>query len=148
MLKEHTQAPDFCLTDQNGNTHCLADYKGKQVLLYFYPKDDTPGCTKEACAFRDTHASFASSDIIILGISSDDKSSHLAFAQKYDLPFPLLADTERHVIRAYSADGTLGTKRISYLISPEGTIAKSYESVSPESHATEVLGDATLRGLL
>lgn len=148
MLEEKTQAPKFCLPDETGKTHCLDDYKGRYVLLYFYPKDDTPGCTKEACALRDTHQSYTDSSIVVLGVSADSTESHTRFKEKYELPFTLLSDPEKKVIEKYGARGPLGTKRISYLIDGDGIIQKAYEKVDPKDHATEVLADATLRMML
>lgn len=140
MLQTKTKAPDFELQDQNGKTHKLSDYKGSKVLVYFYPKDDTPGCTKEACSIRDAHADFSKLNLVILGISSDSVESHKKFAEKYNLPFILLADTDKKVIKAYDADG-LFTKRISYLINEEGDIVKEYPNVDPNTHAAQIYED-------
>jgi peroxiredoxin Q/BCP len=129
-------APALSLPDQNGKIHSLVDYSGKWVLLYFYPKDDTPGCTKEACAIRDVYANFDALHAVVLGVSTDSSESHTQFAEKYHLPFTLLADTEKKVTEAYGVE-----KRTSFLIRPDGTIAKVYESVEPEKHAEEVLND-------
>lgn len=142
MLQIHTKAPDFTLTDHAGEKHTLSQYEGQWVLLYFYPKDDTPGCTKEACALRDTALEYEKKNIIVLGVSKDSELSHEKFITKYKLPFTLLSDTDKKVIHLYGAekeDG--GTKRISYLINPEGQIEKVYEKVTPETHAEEVLQD-------
>lgn len=140
MLQNKTKAPDFELKDQNGKTHKLSDYKGSKVLVYFYPKDDTPGCTKEACSIRDAHVDFSRLNVVILGISSDSVESHKKFAEKYNLPFTLLADTDKTVIKTYDADG-LFTKRISYLINEEGEIIKEYPNVDPAKHAAEIFED-------
>lgn len=140
MLSEQTQAPDFALPDQNGTMHSLQDYKGKWVLVYFYPKDDTPGCTKEACSMRDHYAELQKV-VTVLGISSDSVESHKQFIEKYQLPFTLLADQEKKVIKEYGAEGTPFTKRISYLINPVGIITKTYPNVQPDQHAEEILRD-------
>lgn len=149
MRSEGTIAPDFTLPDQEGKEHTLSSYKGKWVLVYFYPKDDTPGCTKEACAIRDADPDLSSLGAVVLGVSADTVESHKKFAQKYSLQFPLLADPEHKAIDAYGVwarkkfmgreyDGIL---RTSFLINPEGMIAKVYESVKPEVHAAQVLED-------
>ncbi|HSR89559.1 MAG TPA: peroxiredoxin [Candidatus Udaeobacter sp.] len=152
MLAEKTLAPDFILPDQNSVDHKLSDYRGQWVILYFYPKDDTPGCTTEACAFQDNLAGFAtamkrgpavagkSSEVKILGISADPVSSHRKFADKYKLNFTLLSDGKKEVIKKYEAEGIF-TKRISYLIDPEGQIYKAYAQVKPDTHAEQVLAD-------
>ena len=148
-LKAGTKAPTFTLPDQAGKSHSLTDYRGKWLLLYFYPKDNTPGCTKEACALRDSFPAFGKLDAVVFGVSADSVKSHAKFAEKYDLPFTLLADESKDTIKAYDAWGPkkfmgkefLGVKRISYLIDPEGTIAKAYSKVKPAEHAEEVLED-------
>ncbi len=142
-------APDFSLPDQAGKTHRLSDYRGRFVLLYAYPKDNTPGCTTEACALRDAWAEFTRHQAVVLGISADASASHAKFASKFDLPFPLLVDTDRQVLAAYGALATksmfgksfLGIKRMSFLIDGEGKIAKIYEQVQPATHAQQVLAD-------
>jgi peroxiredoxin Q/BCP len=142
-------APAFFLPDQDGNPHSLADQRGKWTLLYFYPKDDTPGCTKEACAIRDALPDFHSLDATVFGVSPDSAKSHKKFAEKYGLPFTLLADEGHAVADAYGVWGTKkfmgreyeGVMRTSFLINPEGKIAKVYEGVKPEQHAEEVLAD-------
>ena len=142
-------APDFTLNDQNGVQHTLSNYQGQWVLLYFYPKDNTPGCTKEACAFRDSFPEFEKLDMPIFGISTDSVKSHEKFVAKYDLPFTLLADENKEVVQLYRVWGKKklygkeyeGTHRMSFLIDPQGTIAKIYEKVKPEVHAQEVLRD-------
>src|SRR5688572_10313779 len=146
MLKEHDIAPDFRLLDQKGIPHTLQQYEGKYVLVYFYPKDDTPGCTKEACVIRDAYNDFARLGVVVLGISKDSTESHKKFAEKYELPFTLLADLECTAIEAYGAKGPVGTKRISYLIGPDGKIVKVYPKVDPASHAGVILAD--LMGML
>jgi len=139
-LKEEEKAPSFVGIDQNGKKHQLSDYKGKWLLLYFYPKDNTPGCTKEACSFRDQFHDLKGK-VEVLGVSHDGLESHQRFAEKYKLPFLLLSDPKREIIKAYEANGFLFTKRISYLINPQGKIAKIYTKVSPGQHAEEVLKD-------
>jgi len=147
--KTGTIAPDFTLPDQSGRSHTLSSYQGKWVLLYFYPKDDTPGCTKEACAIRDADPDLSSFGAVVLGVSADSVSSHKKFAEKYHLMFPLLADENKEVVNAYGVWGAKkfmgreyeGIMRTSFLINPEGVIAKVYEGVKPETHATEVLAD-------
>ncbi len=148
-LKIGTKAPEFSLPDQNGKIHSLAEYRGKWVLLYFYPKDNTTGCTKEACEFRDNFSSFGKTKTIILGVSVDSPSSHKKFAEKYKLPFTLLADEKKEVVKMYGVWAKkkmmgreyMGTLRQSFLIDPKGTIEKIYEAVKPPEHAKEVLID-------
>ena len=149
-LKLKQKAPDFTLPDAEGNTHSLSDYSGQWVLLYFYPKDDTPGCTTEACTIRDNYASFKKMKMKVLGVSVDSMKSHEKFAQKYDLPFTLLSDEKKKVVKLYGVWGKkkfmgreyMGTNRVSFLIDPKGKIAKIYEAVKSEVHAEEVLRDA------
>ena len=149
-------APEFALKDQEGHVHKLSDYEGGWVLLYFYPKDDTPGCTLEACTIRDAFPDFSKLDISVIGISADDEKSHARFAKKYELPFTLLSDPEHGVLEQYSVwqqkkmMGRLymGIMRTSFLINPQGEIAKVYEGVKPAQHAGDVLHDVRrLRGL-
>lgn len=139
MLKVGDKAPEFCLPDQSGKDQELADYHGQWILLYFYPKDNTPGCTKEACGIRDSWSAFKKLGVAVLGVSADSSQSHTKFSEKYTLPFTLLADTEKTVIAKYGAEGLF--KRVSYLIDPDGNIAKVYEKVKPEEHAEEVIAD-------
>ena len=142
-------APAFTLQDQNGEERSLESHKGKWVLMYFYPKDDTPGCTKEACAIRDEFPQFDASKAVVLGISPDSVKSHKKFEEKYQLPFTLLADEKKEVANLYGVWGRKkfmgreydGVFRSSFLISPDGKIAKVYENVKPEKHAAEVLAD-------
>jgi peroxiredoxin Q/BCP len=149
MLKTGTLAPDFTLPDQFGIARSLSDFRGRWTILYFYPKDDTPGCTREACAFRDGFLKFRRASVEILGVSVDTPKKHAKFAEKYDLPFTLLADEEKKVVKLYRVWGKkkfmgreyMGTKRISYLIDPKGKIARVYENVKPDEHAEEVLAD-------
>lgn len=142
---ENEQAPDFRLQDQNGDWHSLEDYRGQWVVLYFYPKDDTPGCTTEACNFRDDIYRYRAQGAAVLGVSLDDVESHKEFAEKYELPFPLLADVEHDAAKKYDVLTTLGplkfAKRETFLIDPKGRIARHYEDVDPETHAQEVLAD-------
>jgi len=150
MLKVGQKAPEFNLPDQEGNMHSLKEQKGKWVLLYFYPKDDTPGCTKEACTIRDNYSAFKKAGIVVLGMSADSVKKHAKFAEKYKLPFTLLADEEKVAINAYGVWAKkkfmgreyMGILRNSFLIDPEGKIAKIYEGVKPADHAEEVLADA------
>ncbi len=147
-------APDFLLADQDGQKRRLRDYQGQWVLLYFYPKDDTVGCTKEACMLRDEFPNFDVIGATVIGVSIDSVRSHKHFADKYRLPFTLLSDPERRVVDVYGVWGKKkfmgkeyeGTKRVSFLIDPQGRIVKVYEVVRPESHAKEVVKD--LRDLL
>lgn len=133
-------APDFSLPDQDGKIHKLSDYRGKWVLVYFYPQDDTPGCTTEACGFRDNLPRFEESQVIILGISTDTVESHRKFADKYGLPFTLLADSDRKIVQEYGVWDNR-TLRTSFLINPEGKIIKIYEKVNPDIHSQQVLQD-------
>ena len=139
-------APAFKLRDQAGKWQSLADYKGKWVALYFYPKDDTPGCTTQACGFRDNIFAFNNEGAVILGISVDDVSSHKEFAEKHSLPFTILADSDKAVTRSYGVLKTyMGVmemaRRDTFIIDPQGRIAKHYESVDPEGHSQLVLAD-------
>jgi peroxiredoxin Q/BCP len=144
-----SKAPDFTLSDQEGKQHSLSNYKNKWVLLYFYPKDDTTGCTKEACMIRDNLPAFGKMKAEVLGVSIDSEKSHKKFAEKYNLPFTLLADPEKKVVTQYGVFGMkkfmgreyMGTLRTSFLIDPRGTIVKIYEKVKPEIHAEEVIAD-------
>lgn len=143
-------APDFRLQDQNGQWHTLEQHRGQWIALYFYPKDQTPGCTKEACAFRDNIFAFESMGAIILGVSLDDVKSHEEFAKKYSLPFSLLADTSGEVARRYDVLNSIGpmkfARRESFLIGPDGRIVKHYRKVDPEKHSAEVLTDLEALG--
>ncbi len=146
MITTGTRAPDFSLQDQNGDTHTIAQYKGKKILLYFYPKDDTPGCTTEACSFRDNYEELQKAGLVVLGVSKDNVKSHKKFADKYELPFPLLADGDTEVCKAYGVwklkkfmgREYMGVDRMSFLIDEEGKIAKVYEEVKPKEHVGEV----------
>ncbi len=142
-------APDFTLPDGDGNLVSLSAFRGKQVVLYFYPRDNTPGCTKEACEFRDAYADYQGNDVIILGINNDDAKAHTKFTTKFNLPFPLLTDADGKVGEAYGSYGLkkfmgkefMGTSRNTFVIGPDGTIAKIYQKVKPEGHAAQVLAD-------
>ncbi len=142
-------APAFSLPDQDGKTHALKDYKGSWLLLYFYPKDDTPGCTIEACTIRDQLKDFTKIGAKVIGISTDSVRSHKKFADAYELPFTLLADEHKEMVGEYGVFGEkkfmgrtyMGTKRTSFLVEPKGKIAKVYEKVKPLTHAAEVIAD-------
>jgi len=138
-------APEFELPDQNGQLHSLEDYRDQWVVLYFYPKDETPGCTTEACEFRDNIFAFKEINAQILGVSLDDVESHQKFAENHGLPFPLLADSEGDAAEAYGVKtkmfGMTVAKRQTFLIGPDGTIAKHYEKVDVDNHSTQVLAD-------
>ena len=134
-------APAFTTKDTNGNTVSLADYAGKTVVLYFYPKDDTPGCTKEACSFRDHYAAYQEKNVPVFGVSMDDEASHQAFTTKYNLPFPLLVDSDGTIAKAYDADGGGYAKRITYVIGDDGKIAKVYTTINTETHASDILAE-------
>lgn len=148
-LQEGKKAPAFTLPDQNNTPHSLKDYIGKWVLLYFYPRDNTPGCTTEACTIRDSFSEFGKYNSVVLGVSTDSVASHKKFEQKYGLPFTLLADEDKKVVRAYEVWGKksfmgkvfAGTHRMSYLINPHGVIVHVYQKVKPADHASEVLHD-------
>ena len=138
-------APAFTLPDQQGEARSLADYRGDWVVLYFYPKDDTPGCTTEACSFRDNINRLIAQDAVVLGVSMDDVASHAAFAAKYELPFPLLADPEGEVVARYGALSDFlvvkFAKRQTFIIDPDGRIARIYRKVDPDEHVRHVLDD-------
>ncbi|WP_027248874.1 peroxiredoxin [Planktothrix agardhii] len=135
-----TDAPSFEVKDTNGNTVSLSDFAGKTVVLYFYPKDDTPGCTKQACSFRDNYTEYQGKNIVVLGVSVDDESSHQQFTEKYSLPFPLLADTDKAITIAYDVDGGSYSKRVTYVIDGEGKIIHVDAAVKTETHAQDILG--------
>lgn len=154
MPKVGTAAPAFTLPDQDGREHSLAEYAGKWVLLYFYPKDDTPGCTIEACGLRDQFADFGAIGAEVVGVSTDSVESHKKFATSFNLPFTLLADAHKEVVGRYGVFGEkkmygktyMGTTRASFLIDPAGKVAKVYEKVKPEAHAAEVVADLRALG--
>lgn len=141
-------APDFNLPDQQGKPHRLLDYNGKWLVLYFYPKDDTPGCTQEACAFRDDLHLLTALGAEVVGVSLDDSSSHAEFAKKYHLPFPLLADKSAEVASRYGVLLNLGvfkmSKRYTFLINPQGRISKVYNKVETSRHSKEIIDDLKL----
>ncbi|HYE16349.1 MAG TPA: thioredoxin-dependent thiol peroxidase [Pyrinomonadaceae bacterium] len=147
MLKEGDAAPEFAARDAGGNLVRLSDLRGRRVVLYFYPKDDTPGCTKQACSLRDSHSEFGERGIKVLGVSLDDEASHRKFAEKYSLPFTLLADTDHAVAEAYGVYGEkqwmgkkyMGVDRKTFLIDEQGRIKKVFDKVNVERHADEVL---------
>ena len=142
-------APDFTLADANGNLVSLSAFKGKYVVLYFYPRDNTPGCTKEACEFRDAYADYQGQAVVILGINNDDAKAHTKFTIKFNLPFPLLTDINGQVGAAYGSYGLkkfmgkefMGTSRNTFVIGADGTIVKIYQKVKPAGHAAQVLAD-------
>ena len=147
MLEAGTKAPDFTLMDKDGNTIRLSDFLGKKVVLYFYPKDNTPGCTRQACAFAASYEQFKTQDIVVIGISKDSAASHLKFAQKYDLPFILLSDPELQAIQAYGVwqekklygKVSMGVVRTTYIIDEQGIIEKVMPKVKPDTNAAEIL---------
>jgi thioredoxin-dependent peroxiredoxin len=154
LLEVGSKAPNFAARDQDGDEVSLSGLKGKKVVLYFYPKDDTPGCTKEACAFRDSFEDYKKAGVEVLGVSVDDEASHRKFANKYGLPFRLLADTDHKIVEAYGVWGEkslygrkfMGINRVTYVIDEKGKIAAVYPKVKPEQHAGEIL--AALGGTL
>lgn len=149
MPNEGDTAPDFTLKADDGSDVSLSDFRGSKVVLYFYPKDDTPGCTKEACEFRDAHAQYRDIDAVVLGVSPDPVENHVKFRDKYDLPFPLLADPEHEVAEAYGVwrrksmfgKKFWGIERTTFLIDEDGRIEKVYANVKPKGHAGKVLAD-------
>jgi peroxiredoxin Q/BCP len=149
LPKQNSSAPDFRLQDQDGKEHALSRHRGEWVLIYFYPKDDTTGCTKEACTIRDSFPDFRRLKVKVFGVSTDTAASHKKFADKYGLPFTLLADPDKTAVRTYGVWGKKkfmgreyeGTLRTSFLIDPDGNIAKIYEKVNPVTHAAQVLED-------
>ena len=147
MLETGMKAPDFSLPDQDGNTVRLSDFQGKKVVLYFYPKDNTPGCTRQACAFAASYEQFKAQDATVIGISKDSVASHLKFAQKYDLPFILLSDPELQAIQAYGVwqekklygKVSMGVVRTTFIINEQGIIEKVMPKVKPDTNAAEIL---------
>ena len=149
LLAVGVPAPEVVGTDAKGATFKLSAQKGKYAIVYFYPKDDTPGCTKEACAFRDAFDKFVAAGVTIFGVSRDSEPSHKAFQQKYTLPFPLTADTSGAVQKAYRVPDSVwgSTKRVSFLVGPDGKIARVFPDVDPGVHAKDLLGIiASLKG--
>ena len=151
MLEIHQKAPDFTLSDKDGNSVSLSDFLGKKVVLYFYPKDNTPGCTRQACAFAAAYEGFKAKDVAVIGISKDSVASHLKFAQKYDLPFILLSDPELQAIQAYGVwqekklygKVSMGVVRTTFLIDEQGNIEKVMPKVKPDTNAAEILSYLT-----
>lgn len=149
MLEKGTKAPEFSLPDQNGTMHSLKDYKGKKVILYFYPKDNTPGCTKQACGFGDLHPQFAEKGAVIIGVSKDSVASHKRFEEKYGLPFTLLSDTELNCIKAYDVwqekknygKVSMGVVRTTYLIDENGIITKVFGKVKASENPAQMLAE-------
>ena len=147
MLEVGTKAPDFTLFNQEGNEVSLSDFFGKRIVLYFYPRDNTPGCTRQACAFAQNFEGFRNQDIVVIGISKDSVASHLKFAQKYNLPFILLSDPELKAIQAYGVwqekklygKVSMGVVRSTYIIDPNGNIERVMPKVKPDTNATEIL---------
>jgi peroxiredoxin Q/BCP len=147
MVSEGTPAPDFTLTSDAGTKVTLSEFRGKPVVIYFYPKDDTPGCTAQACGIRDAYGEFERAGAVVLGISPDDEKKHVKFKDKYELPFTLLADPEHEVAERYGTWGEkryrgktyMGIKRTTFLVAPDGTVAKVMHDVKPDKHADDVL---------
>ena len=147
MLEAGTKAPDFALLDKDGKEVRLSDFAGKRVVLYFYPRDNTPGCTRQACAFAKAYEGFRSRNVVLIGISKDSVASHLKFAQKYELPFILLSDPELQAIQAYGVwqekklygKTSMGVVRTTYVIDPEGRVEKVMPKVKPDTNAEEIL---------
>ena len=147
MLEVGMKAPDFTLLDKRGNSVSLSDFLGKKVVLYFYPKDSTPGCTRQACAFAQNHSNFEEKNVVVIGISKDSVASHLKFAEKYELPFVLLSDPELQAIQAYGVwqekklygKVSMGVVRSTYLIDERGVIEKVMPKVKPDTNAAEIL---------
>jgi peroxiredoxin Q/BCP len=147
MLEVGTKAPDFALADKNGELVNLSDFLGKKIVLYFYPKDNTPGCTRQACAFAQSYEAFKTQDVIVIGVSKDSAASHLKFAQKHDLPFILLSDPELQAIQAYDVwkekklygKVSMGVVRTTYVIDEQGMIEKVMPKVKPDTNAAEIL---------
>jgi peroxiredoxin Q/BCP len=149
VLSQGVQAPNFQLEDSDGKLHKLSDYAGETIVIYFYPKDDTPGCTKEACSFRDSYADFKRAGVTVIGISPDKVDSHKKFKDKYELPFTLLADPDHQVCEAYGVWGPKksfgreydGVYRTTFIVDSEGMIKKVFENVKPSEHSLEVLAE-------
>ena len=147
MLEINSIAPDFTLQDKDGNDVRLSDFAGKRVVLYFYPRDNTPGCSRQACAFAAAYDGFRELDVVVIGVSKDSVASHQRFAEKYNLPFILLSDPEHQVIEAYGAwqekknygKVSMGTVRCTYVIGPDGRIEKVMSKVKPDTNAAEIL---------
>lgn len=146
-LNEGQKAPDFTSKDQNGNSISLSDFSGKDIILYFYPKDDTPGCTAEACSFRDNYQSLSQQGFVVLGVSTDDEKSHLKFINKHNLPFPLIADTDRKIVESYGVwveksmygKKYMGVARKTFIIGKDGNIRKVIDKVDTKNSSAQVL---------
>jgi peroxiredoxin Q/BCP len=143
-LVEGQAAPNFTLQDQDGTEHTLSSYRGKKIVIYFYPKDDTPGCTKEACGIRDAYDDFINQDIVVFGISYDSAEAHQGFIKKYNLPFNLLSDSDKSISRLYGTAGTFFPMRKTFLIDENGRIKKIYSKVSVVGHGHEILRDFSI----
>ena len=151
MLEVGMKAPDFTLLDKRGNSVSLSDFLGKKVVLYFYPKDSTPGCTRQACAFAQNHSNFEDKNVVVIGVSKDSVASHLKFAEKYELPFVLLSDPELQAIQAYGVwqekklygKVSMGVVRTTYIIDEQGIIEKVMPKVKPDTNAAEILSYLT-----
>jgi peroxiredoxin Q/BCP len=149
VIKASIPAPDFQLPDETGSLHKLSDYRGKYVILYFYPKDDTPGCTTEACGFRDDYTLYQAAGAVVLGVSPDAPKSHIKFKLKYNLPYTLLSDVDHAVCEQYGVWGLKksmgreykGVFRTTFIISPDGVIQKVFENVKPDGHSSQILAE-------
>ena len=154
MLEVGMKAPDFTLLDKRGNSVSLSDFLGKKVVLYFYPKDSTPGCTRQACAFAQNYSNFEDKNVVVIGVSKDSVASHLKFAEKYELPFVLLSDPELQAIQAYGVwqekklygKVSMGVVRSTYLIDEQGVIEKVMPKVKPDTNAAEILAYLKVEG--
>ena len=146
LVSTKSRAPDFSAQDQDGKVHTLAEMRGRPVVLFFYPRDGTPGCTKEACAFRDAWSSLSGAGAQVIGVSTDDVASHAAFAKEHALPFPLLADPDGQILKSYGVGSTFGmASRVTFVIDRDGFVARVFPDVDPAVHATEVV--AVLKSL-
>jgi peroxiredoxin Q/BCP len=149
VIKASIPAPDFQLPDETGSLHKLSDYRGKYVILYFYPKDDTPGCTTEACGFRDDYTLYQAAGAVVLGVSPDAPKSHIKFKLKYNLPYTLLSDVDHAVCEQYGVWGLkismgreyMGVLRTTFIIAPDGSIQKVFENVKPDGHSSQILAE-------
>lgn len=149
VIKASIPAPDFQLPDETGSLHKLSDYRGKYVILYFYPKDDTPGCTTEACGFRDDYTLYQAAGAVVLGVSPDAPKSHIKFKLKYNLPYTLLSDVDHAVCEQYGVWGLKksmgreykGVFRTTFIIAPDGSIQKVFENVKPDGHSSQILAE-------
>lgn len=139
MLKIGQEAPEFTLSDKENRQISLSDFRGEKVVIYFYPKDDTPGCTKEACAFKDSYKEFVESNVKVIGISRDSIDSHFEFAKKFELPFILLSDSDSEVIKDYDVRSVFGAMRTTYIVDEEGLIEMVFEKANPGTNAADIL---------